>query len=47
MVDIGEFVVLETQVSSLLMTSLETKSAGKNLVRSGCQRFENRKERLA
>lgn len=47
MVDIGEFVVLETQVSSLLMTSLETKSAGKNLVRSGCQRFENREERLA
>lgn len=47
MVDIGEFVVLETQVSSLLMTSLETESSGENLARSGCQRFENREERLA
>lgn len=39
--------VLETQVSSLLMTSLEAKSSGENLVGSGCQRFEDREKRFA
>ena len=38
----GGFVVLKTQVTPLLMTPLEAKSSGENLVGSGCQRFEDR-----
>lgn len=44
-VDRGGFVVLETEVSSLLTSLLKAESSGENAVGSEHQRFEDREER--
>lgn len=38
--------VLETQMNSLMMILLVTKTYGENALGSGCQRFEDKEERF-